>query len=94
MGSAGNSDSSETIIVVVKVIIGWLRRLRNVKREFWKEELGASLAGLGGGEDGEADEMGMMSGEGDCRARPLGVEELPRHGTTRIRGITDPELLL
>jgi len=84
MGSTGNSDSSETIIVVVKVMMGWLRRLRKVKREFWKDELGAGLAGLGGGEDGEADEMGMMSGEGDCRARPLGAEELPLRGTPRL----------
>lgn len=74
--------------------MGWLRRLRNVKREFWNEELGAGLEGVGGGEDGEAEEMGIISGEGDGRERPLEDEELPLRGTPRLRVIASPEVLL
>ena len=68
MGSTGSSASSETMMVVVKVMMGWWRRLRKVNREFWKEELGAGLVGVGGGDEGEVEEMGMIRGEGDGRA--------------------------
>lgn len=74
--------------------MGWLRRLRKVNLEFWKEELGAGLVGVGRGEEGEAEEMGMIRGEGDGQARPLEAEELPLRGTPRLRVMASSEVLL
>jgi len=65
-----------------------------VNLEFWKDELGAGLDGEGGGEDGEAEEMGMISGEGEGRARPLEADELPLRGTPLLRVMASSEVLL
>lgn len=62
--------------------------------ELWKEELGAGLDGDGGGEEGEAEEMGMISGEGEGRARPLEADELPLQGTPLLRVMAFSEVLL